>query len=89
MVNMSVPYSIKATYYSCVMLAVAGDIKELERSKREGITRLVVYIRTIPSEKIMLYECLCMYLQDGSSDFADLPLGALVSYRQTFFESAQ
>jgi len=44
MVNMSVPYSIKATYYSCVMLAVAGDIKELERSKREGITRLVVYI---------------------------------------------
>ena len=88
MVNMSVPYSIKATYYSCVMLAVAGDIEELERSKREGITRLV-YIRTILSEKIMLYECLCMYLQDGSSDFADLPLGALVSYRQTFFERAQ
>jgi hypothetical protein len=61
-------------------VAVAGDIEELERSKREGIIRLVVYIRTILSEKIMLYESLCMYLQDGSSEFADLPLGTLVSY---------
>ena len=93
MVNMCTQYHTASKLLTHSLLlcyaAVAGDIEELERNKREGITRLVVYIRTIPSEKIMLYECLCMYLQDGSSDFADLPLGALVSYRQTFFESAQ